>query len=134
MPTYAHLTLHTDLDDELFLAEVRATTEGLKRGMMHREKWEPINAMLFVFPHTTKRAMWMRNTPLPLDILFFDEEQFVIGIARHTVPFSDTPIPCPGNLPFRFALEIPAGVSLDREIDIGDRLVRSQSRRVDVEP
>jgi len=132
MPKYEHLTLHTDIEDELFLAEIRDTPNGLQKGMMGREKWAPINAMLFIFPRTEKRAMWMKDTPLPLDILFLDDEQIVIGIVRNLTPFSTVPVPCPGNLPSRYVLEIPAGISLELEIDIGDRLVRTQSEVEDV--
>lgn len=127
MPKYAHLTLHADTNDHLFFVEIRDTPAGIQKGMMFREKWHPINGMLFIFPETEKRSMWMKDTPLPLDMLFLDDEQVVIGIVTNTRPNTTTPIPCPSKLASRYVLEIPAGIALKLELDVGDRLVRSQS-------
>jgi len=121
MSIYLHATLHTDTEDYPLFLEVCATPGKLRQGMMGREEWSPINGMLFVFPTEDAHTMWMQNTPLPLDIVFLDDDQIVVGVEYATKPFSEAAITCAH--PSRYVLELPAGAAMNMEVSQGDVLV-----------
>jgi uncharacterized membrane protein (UPF0127 family) len=96
------------LDDARLRPELALTPEQRSRGLMHRSK-APRDGMLFVFREDTSGAFWMKNTLVPLSIVFFDAH------GRQVRRLSMTPCrrdPCRHYLPnrdYRFALELPAG-------------------------
>jgi hypothetical protein len=63
--------------------------------------------MLFIFDEVDKNGMWMKNTPLPLDIVFVAPDSQVINIARRTTPFSEKSIE--PTAPKKFVVEVRAG-------------------------
>ena len=76
---------------------------------MYRRGMQPDHGMLFDF-HTEQRvAFWMRNTPLPLDILFIDNAGTIIQVTPDAVPYSETLIP--SAQPVRAVLELNAGTA-----------------------
>ena len=93
--------------------------ESQRFGMMNRKAWpEEIKGMLFLFGHEQPRAMWMKNTYLPLDILFLDRAGKVVTIAENTKPLSEETIE--SKKPAVAALEIPAGSVRAWKISLGD--------------
>ncbi len=74
--------------------------------------------MLFLFPRERRLGFWMKDTPLPLDIIFIDRAGSIVHVARHTTPFSLDPIS--SHFPAIGALEVNAGVTEDLNITIGD--------------
>ena len=60
---------------------------------MFRRSMRPDHGMLFDFQTPQPVAFWMKNTPLPLDMLFIDATGTIVQIAADTVPFSETPVP-----------------------------------------
>jgi hypothetical protein len=79
------------------------------------------HGMLFDFETPQPVVMWMRNTPLPLDMLFIDADGRIAGVAADTTPFSEAMIPSPR--PVRFVLEVNAGTARRLGIAAGDRAV-----------
>lgn len=69
-------------------AELALDAEARARGLMFRRHLAPGEGMLFVFPQTSPVRMWMRNTLLPLDMLFFDEAGALVDVAAHCEPLS----------------------------------------------
>jgi uncharacterized membrane protein (UPF0127 family) len=89
-------------------------------GLQHRRVLAADAGMLFDYRQSRPVAMWMKNTHLPLDMLFIDAAGRVARVARHTVPLSLTPIP--SGEPVRAVLELNAGVTRLLGIQAGDRV------------
>lgn len=87
--------------------EIADTDEERERGLMHRRSLGYDRGMLFIFDEVDDGGMWMRNTPLPLDIVFVAPDSQVINIARRTTPFSDETIE--PAAPRKFVVEVRAG-------------------------
>ena len=92
-----------------FGVEIADTPETRARGLMFRESMPEAHGMLFLFDPPQPVAFWMKNTPLPLDILYFDASGRLLNVAENTVPFSEDTLPSDGDA--RAVLEINAGLS-----------------------
>ncbi len=104
-----------------FTVELAETPEHRAKGLMFRTELADNRGMLFDFKETRSVSMWMKNTPLSLDMIFTDDKGTVLYIARNTVPFSEDII-TPG-MPVYAVLEVKAGTALRLGIEPGDRLV-----------
>src|SRR5574337_1112000 len=69
-----------------FTVEIAATDATRERGLMFRTHLAANHGMLFVFPDAQTRYFWMKNTLIPLDIIFFDAHQRLINVAADTPP------------------------------------------------
>ena len=90
------------------------------RGLMFREKLGPDEGMLFVFHESTDHAFWMKNTLLPLDMIFIDERREVAGIVERATPLSTEPRSV--GRPSRFVLEVNGGFAAAHGVRMGDRV------------
>ena len=104
-----------------FTAELAETPEHRAKGLMFRTELADNRSMLFDFKETRSVSMWMKNTPLSLDMIFTDDKGAILYIARDTVPFSEDII-SPG-MPVYAVLEVKAGTARRLRIEPGDRLV-----------
>ncbi|MFC6656249.1 DUF192 domain-containing protein [Roseibium salinum] len=103
-----------------FVAEIAATSEQRARGLMFREEMAADHGMLFIFEGESNRSFWMKNTPLPLDIIYIDAAGRIVSIAADTTPFSEAVIP--SGAPARFVLELNAGTAEKIGIERGDQV------------
>ncbi|MCI5050306.1 MAG: DUF192 domain-containing protein [Rickettsiales bacterium] len=103
-----------------FKVEIALNESQRKRGLMFRHNLAPYDGMLFDFKHAQPISMWMKNTPLSLDMIFIDEGMNVVHIAKHTTPYSTQGIQAPVNV--RYVLELEAGKARKHGIITGDRL------------
>jgi uncharacterized membrane protein (UPF0127 family) len=103
------LVIDTPRGQHSFTIELADTPEERSRGLMYRRSMQPNHGMLFDFQVEQPVAFWMKNTPLPLDMLFIDATGTVVQIAADTVPFSETPVP--SEQPVQAVLELNAGTS-----------------------
>lgn len=110
-----------------FSVELALTPETRASGLMHRQSMDPDHGMLFRFDQTRQVLMWMKNTPLPLDMLFIDDAGTIVGIAEDTTPFSENVIASPG--PVRYVLELNAGIVEMKGISVGDTARHSAIRK-----
>lgn len=69
--------------------EIAETDAARQRGLMFRQKMGYDRGMLFIFERSDTTGFWMKNTPLPLDIMFVDADSTIINIARRTTPYSE---------------------------------------------
>lgn len=101
--------------------ELATTPEARQLGLMYREHLAPGKGMLFVFPQAAPQSFWMRNTKIPLDILFIDDDGRIVKIHERTTPFSEAGLP--SGAPVRFVLEVPGGYCDDIGLREGDEVV-----------
>lgn len=87
--------------------DIADTDAERQRGLMRQRSLGYDRGMLFVFDTVDRGGMWMKNTPLPLDIIFVAPDSQVINIARRTTPFSEALIE--PAAPRKFVVEVRAG-------------------------
>ena len=104
-----------------FIVEVAVDGPQRSQGLQFRQTLAAHAGMLFDYGRTRQVAMWMKNTLVPLDILFISADGRVVNIAADTVPGSLTSIPSSG--PVRAVLEINAGTAARLGIVPGDRVI-----------
>jgi uncharacterized protein len=104
-----------------FLVEMAVSPAQRSQGLMFRESLEEDRGMLFDFGQPQRAAMWMRNTYVPLDMLFIDAHGRITQIAANTQPLSDAVIA--SREPVRAVLELRGGVSAKLGIEPGDRVI-----------
>ncbi len=97
------------------------TYEQQKRGLMYVRELPETAGMLFIYKKTDYYSMWMKNTYIPLDIAFANENGTIINIARHTEPLSLKSIS--SERPVNYVLELNAGVTERLEVQPGSRLI-----------
>lgn len=100
--------------------ELALTPEQQERGLMYRQSLAKDAGMLFVFSESDVHSFWMKNTPLPLDMLFIDAEREIVGIVEHAVPFTTTNRTV--GKPSRYVLEVNAGFAGEHNMKSGDRV------------
>lgn len=100
--------------------EIARTDEERARGLMHRTSLPAEGGMLFLFEETRLQVFWMRNTLIPLDILFADEAGIVVGIVERAEPLTE--VPRSVGVPSRYVLEVNGGWCAAKGVRPGDRL------------
>jgi len=112
-----------ELKGERFTVEIADTREAQVLGLMFRESLEPDRGMLFIFPGEAPRSFWMRNTRIPLDILYFDADLRLVSVAANARPCKTAQCPSyPSEGPAQYVLELNAGVAGKLGVTRGDVL------------
>ena len=114
------LTIETGAGVHAIEVEVARTAEERRVGLMHRTELAPDRGMLFDFGATRQVTMWMKNTLIPLDMFFADEEGRIVTIAQRTTPLSEKRIR--SGQPVRYVLEMIGGSAERLGVAVGDRL------------
>jgi uncharacterized membrane protein (UPF0127 family) len=104
----------------IFKVELANTPESRNQGLMHRRSMSSDAGMLFDFGIENRVSMWMKNTLIPLDMLFIDAQGKIVNIAERTIPHSLESIPA--NKPVRFVLELNGGSASRLGIKPGDQV------------
>ncbi|UWQ20448.1 DUF192 domain-containing protein [Jannaschia sp. W003] len=112
--------LRGDFGTASFATELALSPEDQARGLMFRESMPSMAGMLFVYDREQPVAFWMRNTLIPLDMIFVDESGTVTKVHAEAVPGDETPIP--SGDPARAVLEINGGMAERLGIEAGDEL------------
>lgn len=99
-------------------AERSRTADELRLGLMFRRKLDPGRGMLFEFPDVRPRSMWMKNTFIPLDMVFIGSENQVVGIVPDAPALSEEPQGV--NEAAKYVLEVPGGFCARAGIKKGD--------------
>lgn len=101
----------------MFQAEVADSPEARARGLMHRTQLGEREGMLFLFPSERPLSFWMKNTLIPLDMVFIRADKTVLGIVENAEPMTETSRFVPGNS--QFVLEIGGGLAAKLGIQSG---------------
>jgi uncharacterized membrane protein (UPF0127 family) len=102
------------------LVEIARTEEERRRGLMFRDHLEPGRGMLFLMDHERQQVFWMKNTLIPLDMIFINEAMEVVGIVEQAIPRDETPRGV--RAPSRWVVEIPGGHARLSGIVAGSRM------------
>ena len=121
------LTLVTRTGKHVFQVEVMRKPAELSRGLMFRRTMAKDRGMLFDFGKTGPVAMWMRNTYLPLDMVFIDKNGLVANVAENTEPLSEANIV--SVRPVLSVLEINAGTARRIGLKAGDTVLHPLFKR-----
>ena len=113
-----------ELGGERFEVEVADDDAERARGLMFRDALAPGHGMLFIHDRQEPQAYWMKNTKIPLDILYFDNELRLVGQQRNVPPCSagDRCPPYPSHRPARYVLELNAGQAARLGLESGATL------------
>jgi uncharacterized membrane protein (UPF0127 family) len=117
----SELTIISATGRHRFKVEVAETPEQMMQGLMFRRSLAPDAGMLFDYKHPTAATMWMRNTLIPLDMLFVDVRGKIVNIQQRAVPQSEDIIPAAA--PVRAVIELNGGTAERLGIAQGDQVV-----------
>lgn len=118
-----------ELEGTRYQVEVAADAASRAQGLMFRDSLDQGHGMLFIHDHEEPQAYWMKNTHIPLDILYFDNQRRLVSQQRGVPPCSagDRCPPYPSGAPARFVLELNAGQAAQLGLQDGTRLDLSPS-------
>jgi uncharacterized membrane protein (UPF0127 family) len=101
-----------------FTVELAQTSMEQARGMMFRTELADNAGMVFPFPEPRMASFWMKNTVIPLDIIFVRTDGTIESIAENAIPYST--IPVESGEPVGAVLELRGGLSAELGISAGD--------------
>ena len=90
------------------------------RGLMHREDLDPFAGMIFVFPREEEHVFWMKDTPIPLDMIFIDAQRRIVGIVENAEPYTLDPRTV--GRPSLYVIEVRGGFAAAHGIEAGQEV------------
>jgi uncharacterized protein len=103
-----------------FQVEIADTPAKREMGLQYRRELAADRGMIFVFSREEPHSFWMKNTPIPLDMIFIGADRKIVGIVENTVPFSLDARAVPGSS--RYVLEINGGLARRHGFAAGDNV------------
>jgi len=113
------LTIRSATGEHKFTVEVAATPGQQERGLMFVRSLAPDRGMIFPYDPPQQVSFWMKNTLIPLDMIFIRADGTIARIAT-AKPLDETPVP--GGEPIAAVLEIAGGRAAELGIRMGDRV------------
>ena len=105
------------------VVEIAADDDTRQQGLMFRDRLAEDRGMIFFFTATGEYAFWMKNTLIPLDMIWIDESHHIAHVAHNVPPCKADPCPSyPPNAPAKYVLELAAGVAAKHHLKDGDAL------------
>jgi uncharacterized membrane protein (UPF0127 family) len=113
-----------ELNGKRFNIEIADDDAERARGLMFRDAMDADHGMLFIHEVQAPQAYWMKNTRIPLDILYFDDAHKLVSMQRDVPPCSlgDQCPPYPSAAPARYVLELNAGEAAKLQLETGAEL------------
>lgn len=111
------------LGGKTFSVEIADTSEKHALGLMFRDSMPADHGMIFIFPDEAPRSFWMKNTRIPLDIMYFDRDLKMVSISADTPPCRVARCPSyPSIAPAKYVLELNGGSAALLGVGVGDKL------------
>ena len=111
------------LNGQRFTVELAESQQKQALGLMFRDSLPDDHGMLFIFPAENFRSFWMKNTRIPLDIMYFDEDLKLVSVAENAQPCRTRRCPSyPSAGPAKYVLELNAGKAAELGVRPGDQL------------
>ena len=101
--------------------EIADNAAEQQRGLMNRSFLRNDQGMLFIFDADRPQSFWMKNTIIPLDIIYVNSALRIVSISENTQPYSEAPIPSKG--PAQYVVEVNAGFSAQYGLREGDAVL-----------
>jgi uncharacterized membrane protein (UPF0127 family) len=114
------LTVRSSTGEHRFIVEVAASAEQQARGLMYRRSLADDRGMVFSYDPPQPVGFWMKNTLIPLDIIFVRADGTIARVAANTTPLSLDPVP--SGEPVAAVLEIRGGRAAELGIRAGDKV------------
>ncbi len=106
------ITINTNNDSYTFDIEIADTSAERSKGLMYRESMKNNHGMLFIFDEEEELNFWMKNTLIPLDMIFFDHDYKIVHIQHDARPCKSAPCEVFSSLkPARYVLEVKGGTT-----------------------
>jgi uncharacterized membrane protein (UPF0127 family) len=103
-----------------FQVEIADTPAKRELGLQYRRDLAADRGMIFLFPSESHHSFWMKNTPIPLDMIFINRDRKIVGIVEQAVPFSTDSRSVPAAS--QFVLEINGGLAGRYGVKVGDSI------------
>ena len=100
--------------------EVAENDDERMQGLMYRRSMDDGKGMLFIFQNEEPQSFWMKNTVIPLDIIYVNSKKEIVKIFKSTTPFSETSLP--SGKPATYVVEVAGGFSDKYGIKEGDMI------------
>jgi uncharacterized membrane protein (UPF0127 family) len=113
-------TVEMKIGGRTFHVEIADTVRKQQLGLMHRKSMPADHGMIFVFPDERERSFWMKNTHIPLDIIYADKTGKVVSV-KQMQPLDESPVPSDGDA--KYAVELNQGTAKRVGVKAGDVLV-----------
>lgn len=118
------LSIYKAQSDSLIVSyniEIAESDYETQTGLMYRESMELDQGMFFIFPDVLYHSFYMKNTKIPLDLIFIDEELRIASYKENAQPLDETGLS--SEVPVQYVLELNAGQREKYALEIGDRIV-----------
>lgn len=114
------LTIHSGAKAHEFVVEVARTPQQQEQGLMFRQSLGDNAGMIFPYDPPQVASFWMKNTLIPLDMIFIRPDRTIARVAENTVPLS--PDPVSAGEPVSAVLELRGGRAAELGVKAGDRV------------
>lgn len=100
--------------------EIAKSEYDIQTGLMYRNSMKQNQGMLFVFPDIRERSFYMKNTRIPLDLVFIDHNKTIVSFQENAKPLDESALP--SNALAQYVLEINAGLAEQWQLEVGDKM------------
>ena len=100
--------------------EIADDDYSTETGLMYRTKLETNQGMLFIFPDVQMRSFYMKNTKIPLDIIYIDKDKTIVSFQKNAKPMDETSLP--SEAPAKYVLELNGGLTDEWQLEVGDKV------------
>jgi uncharacterized protein len=119
-----HLVIFKSTSDSTkvnFDIEIADNDYETQTGLMYRNSMKSNQGMLFIFDDTKERFFYMKNTKIPLDLIYIDDTKKIVSFQKNAKPFNESSLP--SNVPAKYVLEINSGLVDYWSISVGDDII-----------